>query len=151
MFLDIYTHDDIQSEFIVWNKQHRDNLLNSLRTHFESQIEQLIKFVSEEFEFVRVPGNLPLYTEKYTNIVRYDKLDKEMKIGRFYARMWVKNASSIQMTNDELDEFYTKVDSQIKKTLESDLVGYSKENILESVEKLTLWTKIIMKLNDVFK
>ena len=151
MFIDIYIHDDIQSEFIVWNKQYRETLLNYMRGYFESQVQQLIQFVSEEFEFVRVPGNLPLYTDKLTKVVKYDKLDKEMKIGRFYARMWVKNASSIQMTNDELNEFYLKVDSQIRSCVNSDLINDSKENIQDTIERFVLCTKIIMKLNDVFK
>jgi hypothetical protein len=149
-FLEIYKHDDIQNEYIIWNSENRDHMLSTLRRHFEPQIMQLVEFSEKEFDYVKVPGNFPFYSHKFSEMIQYESLDKELKIGKFFAKMWVKNVNAIQMTNEDLDEFYNKVANLIKKSIERNLNSEDIHTIEEGVQNLTLCTKMVMKLNDVF-
>ena len=149
-FLEIYKHDDIQNEYIIWNSENRDHMLSTLRKHFEPQIMQLVEFSEKEFDYVKVPGNFPFYSHKFSEMIQYESLDKELKIGKFFAKMWVKNVNAIQMTNEDLDEFYNKVANLIKKSIERNLNSEDILTIEEGVQNLTLCTKMVMKLNDVF-
>lgn len=150
-FLEIYKHDNIQNEYIIWNSENRDHMLGCIRKHFEPQIIQLVEFSEQEYDYIKVPGNLPLYSNKFSEVIHYESLDKELKIGKFFAKMWVKNVSAIQMTNEDLDEFYNKVSKLIKKSIEKNFTSEDIHVIEEGVQNLTLCTKMIMKLNDVFQ
>jgi len=132
-FSDIYKHENIQNEYVIWNIDTKNHLLSKIREHFRPHINQLLEFTQQEFEFVKIPGNLPLYTQKFSEIVQYEMLDKEIKIGKYYARMWVKNASSIQMTNDELKEFYSKVEQLVRQNSEYDIINSNTEEVIQNL------------------
>lgn len=150
LFLDIYKDDNIQNEYIIWNTKTRDHLLSEIKAHFSHHIQLLINFSESSFNTVKVPGNLPLYTEKFSKVVKYEMLDREIKIGKFYAKTWVKNATTIQMTNEELNEFYQKVINLVKTNVDPSFLKASEENIDEGVENLILCIKMVIKLNDAF-
>ena len=150
IFLDIYKNDNIQNEYIIWNKSTREHLLKEIRDHFEPQIHELVEFSSKEFDFIKVPGNLPLYTRKFDKVIQYQQLDNEVKIGKYYAKTWIKNASSIQMSAAELDEFYDKIESIVDENTDQEFINSSNENLEEAVNSLILCVKMVIKLNDVF-
>ena len=106
--------------------------------------------MEKDFDHVKIPGNLPLYNNKFSRIIKYPSLNKEIKIGKFYARMWVKNANTIQMTNQELDEFYQKVVALVETNMDPSFLNESKEGVDEAISNLLLCTKMIIKLNDAF-
>ena len=149
IFLDLYKHEDVQNEYIIWNTDTRNHLLSTLRDHLKPQIEGLVEFMEKDFDYVKIPGNLPLFNHKFSRIIKYPSLDKEIKIGKFYARMWVKNAN-IQMTNQELDEFYQKVVALVETNMDPSFLNESKEGVDEAISNLLLCTKMIIKLNDAF-
>lgn len=114
-FLEKYKHDNLQNEYVIWNSDTRNNLIANVREHFKPQIDDLTEFSKQSFDFIKVPGNLPLNSNRFTKIIQYECLNKEIKIGQYYAKMWVINASKVQMTNDEIDDFFQIVEQIVKK------------------------------------
>ena len=148
LFIDYYKHENLQKHDVIWNQETRDTLLLALRNHFEPHILELVEFIENDFDYVKVPGNLPLYTNKFSTVVRYQCLDKEIKIGKYYARMWVINSNEIQMTNNETKAFFKKTKELVAYYGDPEFMN---SNLKESIEKLTLCNKIAIELIDKFK
>ena len=148
LFLEYYKNENLQKHDVIWNQDTRDNLLMALRNHFVSHIRELVDFTEKDFEYVKVPGNLPLYINKFSNVVKYECLDKEIKIGQYYAKMWVVNSREIQMTNNEVKEFFRKTSELVVKYGDPEFMN---SNLKESIETLTLCDKITIELIEKFK
>lgn len=122
----------------------------SIREHFQPNIENILEFIGKGFNHYKIPGNLPLYLTRFKGIVQYESLNRELKIKKFYARMWVKNASSISMTKNKLDEFYHHVLSLIEFYINPDF-NENEENLKQGMKNLVVCIQILMKMNEVFE
>jgi hypothetical protein len=106
-----------------------------MREHYKQHIDDLIEFSKRDFEYVKIPGNLPLLNIAFEDVVHYECLDNEIKIGQFYARMWVINANKIQMTYKEVEEFHQKVTQLLEKNTDPHFLNSRK---LEAVKNIAL-------------
>ncbi|CAI2367775.1 unnamed protein product [Moneuplotes crassus] len=149
-FSNLFKHEKIENEYIIWNEDCRLHLLNTLQAHFKPNLDELLAFLQKGFGFYKIPGNLPMYLNRFREKVCYKSLDNELKIKKFYARMWVRNASSIPMTKDKLHEFYEEVMVLIKKYTDYEFLSEKKENLKQGMKNIVICLQVIMKTNDAF-
>ena len=135
-FIDLYKHESVENEYCIWNRDMRDYFLNTIRGYIKPHIEELLTFIVKGFSHYKVPGNLPLFFNRFKKIIHYESLDKELKINKYYVRMWVKNANSLQMNTDELEVFYQNLLILIDKNIGNTFLNSSQQNFEEGVTNL---------------
>lgn len=92
-FSNLYKHDRLENEYIIWNEDCRNHLIASLRAHFKPVLDEILIFLQKGYGYYKTPGNLPLYHNRFKGKITFKSLNEEVKIDKYYARMWTRNAA----------------------------------------------------------
>jgi len=90
-FLKVYKEKSYRSPILIWNQELRLLLENKITEHARGFIEKLKEFASSHQTYSKSQKTLPNFGKefKFTEIVKYDKIESEVRCGRFYLSVWV--------------------------------------------------------------
>jgi hypothetical protein len=81
----------------------REHMVTEIRAYFDPHIQKLVDFIDKHPDYVKIPENAPMYLDKFNQVIQYKDLDKEVKIGKYFARMWLRNVNEIMMPYEECE------------------------------------------------
>ena len=64
---------------------------------------------------------MPIYTDFFKDVVRYPSLEKEVKIGNYYVRLWNREVKIKNMVKEKDEKkFYVDLKDQLKKCVQNE-------------------------------
>jgi len=87
-FLEIYRTPKYDSPILIWNSLLRKQLEDKITSHATDFLEELKKYAQDP-ELIKHPSKLPVYDKEVSEIIKYDKIESEVRCGRYYLSKWV--------------------------------------------------------------
>lgn len=110
--LAVYMKDSLEDTALIWSKDMRILLKNTLALHMGSFKKQLGDFVCNKTVGFRRLQNMPIYTELFKTVVIYPQTEKEIRCGEFYLRVW--NSKKGSMENIHQIVFFNNLERTFK-------------------------------------
>ena len=94
--LKVYSSETIEEPALLWSKDMRRLLRQTLETHLSGFRKQLAEFVSTKKANYRKVENMPLYPELFKEVVKYPQIAREIRCAEYYLRLWNVNKGKME-------------------------------------------------------
>lgn len=88
LILETYCKNLIEDSALIWTQDMRNQLENTLASHLAPFKKLLGEYVENKSEGFRKIENMPIYSTIFKEIMKYPKIDHEIRCGEYYLRIW---------------------------------------------------------------
>jgi len=133
---------EISEPALIWSKDMRGLLFANMENHLAEFKEKLKMFVKNKTEKFRIVSNMPIYNKLFNKIIKYPQIEKEIRCGEYYLRIWNKNKikmenvqqvifmNNLEITFSEITQDFEKINLEdLQIVLKSYTIAYLKYHI----------------------
>ena len=106
--LTVFLSSDTTQPTLIWNKEQRSIFRRTLKAHLVELRGEIAEFVSK---YNKVE-NIPLYRKHFSSVIKFPRIESEIRCGRFFLHIWNKANGLIDPR--EIDDFYLNLGQTLR-------------------------------------
>jgi len=115
--LSTFMIENIIQSTLIWTKEMRELLQNTLDEHLKSFQTLLKDFVKTKTPNYRTTHNMPIYSDPFTKVINYPQVKDEIRCIEYYLRIW--NTNKEKLENDAKTRFFNNLPNTFKEITDS--------------------------------